>query len=109
MAQNVLGQQLITGTATSIYSPPPNVEASGMVLTVVQYGPTGSITFTVFIDEDGNAHGDDNTIYDEVPIVANQTIQLSIPPLSNSAGNVKILASAASELTATLHGKERYL
>lgn len=107
MRRGQLGQtQTAAATATSIYSPPTDVEATDLSLTCVN--TTGAAdTIRVYQDDDGTTYTAATAIYYDLSIDAGETLVLSLGPMRNSAGNVAVESATANAVTFTLHGTER--
>ena len=104
-----LGQALpANDTAVSIYSPGTNVvaEISGLFIANVT---SNTPTYRVFHDDDGTTYSTATALYYDVAMVASTTVYIPFDPpiwMANSAGNIAIRTSAASEINFTLYGIE---
>ncbi len=105
--QKQLGQLNPGAANTSIYTPPADTEASGLILTVCETGGVAR-TFRVFQDHDGSTYGDAQALYYDYPIEANATLRFAIGPMNNTSGNIAVYGSTA-DVTFTLHGTERLI
>lgn len=93
-------------TAVSIYSPGANI--TGIVKNIVIANTTATAeTFRIFLDDNGATYDQTTSLFYDVAIDANSTIQLDVfYPMNDSTGNLAIRTSTASALTFTVFGSE---
>ena len=103
-----LGQVRATtgGTAESLYSPGSGVTA--IIKTIVVCNQTGSAdTFCVFLDDDGSTYTEETTLFKDVAIGANETIQINCwYAMNNAAGNLAVEGATTDAVTFTAFGLE---
>ena len=110
MIQKQLGQvrAITAGTPVSIYSPPADVEASDLILTLCNQ-TTNAVNYRVFQDDNGTTYDQTTALHYDVSLPANSTIRLQIGPMSNSSGNLAVDVGTTNAITFTLHGRERQI
>jgi hypothetical protein len=107
-----LGQALPADTnAVSIYSPGVDVETRIHCIVVCNVG--GTPAFRIFHDEDGTTYSTATALYYDVALTANETQVLTFGDhdtgglwMGNSAGNLAVRSSVASEICFTVYGEE---
>ena len=106
--QKMLGQlRPANTTAASVYTPP--AKASAIIDTIIITNTTGNTpTYRLFLDNDGTTYDQTTALEYDIPMAANESIALTDRNfyMDNSAGNLAVRTSAASEITFTVFGKE---
>lgn len=92
-------------TAVSIYSPSAAIAA---VKTLIVCNTTGgAVKFRIFHDDDGTTYDESTALYWDVPLAANQTVQIdTFIAMDNVNGNLAYRSSVASAITITVYGSE---
>ena len=92
-------------TFVSIYSPPADVLASSLVLTITNVTGTDS-TYRVCQDDNGTTYDESTALAWDVPILANATAKLNVGPMNDSTGNLAVASDLGNANNFTLHGNE---
>lgn len=104
--QGQLGQSdPAADTDTVIYTVPATTEVSNMMLTCCNTGGSHD-TVTVYQDDGGGDHTEDEMIYSGYPVPPNRTVRLPIGPMSTATGTVSV-NSKLGYITFTLNGTVR--
>lgn len=106
MRRAQLGQAAGTTSAVSIYSPPVEVAASNLVLTITNVTGTAD-KYSVWQDDDGNGYTASTLAAFDVVIEANKTTRIQLGPMGNPDGNLAVACGTGASVTFTLHGNER--
>jgi hypothetical protein len=102
-----LGQAREASTnAVSVYS--PAASTTGIIKTILLANTSGAdATFRLFVDDDGTTYTEVTAIAWDVPILADQMIEIqTFIPMDTAAGNFAYRSSVASAITITLFGAE---
>jgi len=93
-------------TAASLYSPATNV--TGIAKNLVVSNTTSNLAkFRVFSDDDGTTYDETTSLFFDVPLSGNTTVQIDMfVALDDPTGNFAVRTDTASALTFTLFGAE---
>ena len=92
--------------AVSVYSPAASTTAIIKMLTVCNQSG-GSVTFRLFVDDDGTTYDETTAIYYDVSVPPGVPFERNVfIPMNNSSGNIAYRSSVANALTITLFGAE---
>ncbi len=92
--------------AVSVYSPPASTNAE--ILSIVVCNTTdASQEFRIFLDSDGTTYNETTSLFWDIPVPAESTIQIDAGWwLNESAGNLAVRTDLASAFTFTVFGAE---
>lgn len=95
-----------SANAVSVYSPGASVTA--VIKTIIVCNQTANNeTFRIFIDDDGTTYDQSTALFYDVPIDANQTVQIDgWFPMNDATGNIAYRSSTANALTISVFGAE---
>ena len=102
-----LGQHRINSTtATSLYS--PGASTTTIIKSIVVCNQSSSAaTFRLFIDDDGTTYDQTTSLFYDVSISANTTIQIdTFWPMNDATGNLATQNGTANAITFTAFGVE---
>jgi hypothetical protein len=93
-------------TAASLYSPGAGVTAIVKSIWICNT-TSATATFRIFVDDDGSTYDESTSLFWDVSLSGNTTIELNtFIALNNSTGNLGVRTSSANTLTFTAFGAE---
>ena len=107
LQEKQLGQHRINSTtATSLYS--PGASTTTIIKSIVVCNQSSSAdTFRLFIDDDGTTYDQTTSLFYDVSISANTTIQIdTFWPMNDATGNLATQNGTANAITFTAFGVE---
>ena len=92
-------------TAVTLYTVPSNTRANNLVITVANVTGTAD-DFRIYQDDNGTTASIATALHYDVSIEANQTLRITVGPMSTATGTIRVSSSMANAVTFTLHGVE---